>query len=48
MAMTTVDLPKLVTVLIWRMEKNRQIKMTSYFPFYCKTYDFTKFHNFEQ
>jgi hypothetical protein len=44
----TVDQQMLVIVLIWRVKKNRQIKTTPSFPFQCKTYDFTKFPNFER
>jgi hypothetical protein len=32
----------------FNLEKNRQIKKTPSFQFHCNTYNFTKFHNFEQ
>ncbi len=48
-SLITVDRQMLAIVLIWRVEKNRQIKaIPSFFPIHCKTYDFMKLLNFEQ
>jgi hypothetical protein len=47
-SLLTVYRQILAIVLIWRVEKITKLKRRNHFPFHCKTYNFTKFGNFEQ